>query len=251
MAEVEKHIALLIDADNAPASKIELILAEVARYGVANVRRAYGNWKSPHLKGWEAALHLHAIRPMQQFDLSKGKNAADMALVIDAMDLLHTRRLDGFAIVSSDADFTPLVMHLRDQGVKVYGFGEKKSPEPFFNACSRFTYVEGLSEPAILNASPALRPRSSKELRSDTRLLLMVRSAIEAASGDDGWSHLSQVRNQIDNQASFDPRNYGLRKFSDLIDAFGLFELRRDGLTVWVREKAKVNGAKAVSKPPA
>lgn len=146
MSEPEKRIALLIDADNAPASKIDEVLAEVARYGVANVRRAYGNWKSPRLKGWEAVLHEYAIRPIQQFAYSKGKNASDMAMVIDAMDLLYARNLDGFAIVSSDADFTPMVMRLLTDGVKVYGFGEKKTPEPFVNACSKFTYLEALGQ---------------------------------------------------------------------------------------------------------
>lgn len=129
-----------------PASKIDEVLAEVARYGVANVRRAYGNWKSPRLKGWEAVLHEYAIRPIQQFAYSKGKNASDMAMVIDAMDLLYARNLDGFAIVSSDADFTPMVMRLLTDGVKVYGFGEKKTPEPFVNACSKFTYLEALGQ---------------------------------------------------------------------------------------------------------
>ena len=146
--EVERRIALLVDADNAPASKIDVILAEVARHGVANVRRAYGDWKSPHLKPWEATLHTYAIRPIQQFAYSRGKNASDMAMVIDAMDLLYARTVEGFAIVSSDADFTPLVMRLLTDGMKVYGFGERKTPEPFVNACSQFTYVEGLVQPS-------------------------------------------------------------------------------------------------------
>ena len=161
MADDEKRIALLIDADNAPASKIDVILAEVARHGVANVRRAYGNWKSPNLKPWEDTLHAYAIRPMQQFDYSSGKNASDMAMVIDAMDLLYTRTMDAFAIVSSDADFTPLVMRILNDGLKVYGFGEKKAPEPFVNACSQFTYVEGLLQPSAKPddrySSPATR----------------------------------------------------------------------------------------------
>ena len=144
----DKRIAVLIDADNAPASKIDVILAEVARHGAANVRRAYGNWKSPHLKPWEDTLHAYAIRPIQQFAYTSGKNASDMAMVIDAMDLLYSRNLDGFAIVSSDADFTPLVMRILTDGLKVYGFGERKTPEPFVNACSQFTYVEGLGQPA-------------------------------------------------------------------------------------------------------
>ena len=144
MADAELRLALLIDADNAPASKIEPILTELARHGVANVRRAYGNWKSPHLKGWEAALHAHAIRPIQQFAYTSGKNASDMAMVIDAMDLLYGRTLDGVAIVSSDADFTPLVMRLRNDGVAVYGFGQEKTPAPFVKACSTFLYLEKL-----------------------------------------------------------------------------------------------------------
>ncbi|MFN4162838.1 MAG: NYN domain-containing protein, partial [Stenotrophomonas sp.] len=183
MTEPEKRIALLIDADNAPSSKIDVVLAEVARYGVANVRRAYGNWKSPSLKGWESVLHAYAIRPIQQFAYSRGKNASDMAMVIDAMDMLYARNLDGFAIVSSDADFTPLVMRLLTDGVKVYGFGEKKTPEPFVNACSKFTYLEALGQDLaadveVEHGNEEARPRKSgPELRSDTRLVQMLRSA--------------------------------------------------------------------------
>src|SRR4028119_283482 len=151
----KNRIALLIDADNAPASKIDVILAEVARHGAANVRRAYGNWKSPHLKQWEATLHAYAIRPIQQFAHSTGKNASDMAMVIDAMDLLHAGSMDACAIGSSDADFTPLVMRILTDGVKVYGFGGKKTPEPFVNACSQFTYVEGLGQQLVKPDEPA------------------------------------------------------------------------------------------------
>ncbi|HDS1218436.1 NYN domain-containing protein [Stenotrophomonas sp. MA5] len=263
MSEPEKRIALLIDADNAPASKIDEVLAEVARYGVANVRRAYGNWKSPRLKGWEAVLHEYAIRPIQQFAYSKGKNASDMAMVIDAMDLLYARNLDGFAIVSSDADFTPMVMRLLTDGVKVYGFGEKKTPEPFVNACSKFTYLEALGqahasvpeveqgtaepgaiEPAIgeTGSGDEVRPRKSgAEMRSDTRLVKMLRRAVSAAEGEDGWSHLGPVGSQIANQASFDSRNYGYGKLSDLLAAIGLFELKKDGKSSYVRALPKKN----------
>jgi len=240
MAEPEKRIALLIDADNAPASKIDLVLAEVARHGVANVRRAYGNWKSPNIKSWEAVLHEYAIRPIQQFAYSSGKNASDMAMVIDAMDLLYAGNLDGFAIVSSDADFTPLVMRLLTDGMKVYGFGEKKTPLPFVNACSKFTYVEALGGPAVDNGqsgSPA--PKDAQELRSDARLVQMLRSAVEAGSGDDGWTRLDVVGSQIGNQASFDPRNYGYRKLSDLVRATGLFEIREEGKLLWLRDKPR------------
>lgn len=237
MPEAEKHIALLIDADNAPASKIDLILVEVAKHGVANVRRAYGNWKSPAIQSWEATLHEYAIRPIQQFAYSKGKNASDMAMVIDAMDLLYARNLDGFAIVSSDADFTPLVMRLLTNGVKVLGFGEKKTPEPFVNACSTFTYLEVLTEPDA--AALALKRKRIKDLRGDARLVLMLRAAVDAASGDDDWANLSRVGNQVGNQASFDPRNYGYPKLRNLIEAIGLFEVKHENQAMWVRELPK------------
>jgi uncharacterized LabA/DUF88 family protein len=265
MSEPEKRIAVLIDADNAPASKIDEILVEVAAFGVANVRRAYGDWKNPRLRGWESVLHEFAIRPIQQFAYSKGKNASDMAMVVDAMDLLYARNLDGFAIISSDADFTPLVMRLLTDGVKVYGFGEQKTPLAFVNACSKFTYLEALGndeaepEPAAAavvsagsataghaeveasvdtpSAAPAspITPRPGNELRSDTRLLNLLRGAIDAAADDQGWAKLSAVGNQIANRASFDSRNYGYRKLSDLLAAVGLFELKKEGKTSSVR----------------
>ena len=239
MAADEKRIALLIDADNAPAGKIDAILTEVARYGVANVRRAYGDWKNPHIKGWEATLHAYAIRPVQQFAYSRGKNASDMAMVIDAMDLLYARNLDGFAIVSSDADFTPLVMRLLTDGVKVYGFGEKKTPEPFVNACSIFTYVEALGGSGDAASATTTKPRTAKQLSGDARLVQILRNAVESASGDDGWSNMGAVGTQVANQASLDPRNYGYRKLTDLIEATGLFEVKRQELSVWVRDKRK------------
>ncbi|WP_346655212.1 NYN domain-containing protein [Arthrobacter sp. 260] len=232
----EKRIALLIDADNAPAAKVDVVLAEVARHGVANVRRAYGDWKSPHLQQWEAALHPYAIRPMQQFAYSTGKNASDMAMVIDAMDLLRAGSVDAFALVSSDADFTPLVMRILADGLKVYGFGQRKTPEPFVNACSLFTYVEGLGQ-TTTSLETASEGTDPNKLRGDTRLVLLVRNAVEAASTEDGWAHLAAVGSQIGNQASLDPRNYGYRKLSDLIDAIGLFELKREDQRVLVRDK--------------
>lgn len=261
MADNEKRIALLIDADNAPASKIDEVLAEVARHGVANVRRAYGNWKSTNLKNWEQVLHEYAIRPVQQFAYSKGKNASDMAMVVDAMDLLYAGKLDAFAIVSSDADFTPLVMRLLTEGLKVYGFGERKTPSPFVNACSQFTYVEALGEqtlpspperaeggkravstgevPAGDPKQPAssLQPRPGPELRGDTKLVNLLRGAVEATADDHGWATLAAVGKQIANRASFDPRNHGYRKLSDLVSAIGLFEERRQDLIVFVRDK--------------
>lgn len=227
------RIALLIDADNAPASKIDVVLAELARHGIANVRRAYGNWKSPNLQRWEQALHPNAIQPIQQFALSSGKNASDMAMVVDAMDLLHSGRFDAFAIVSSDADFTPLAMRLRAQNMRVFGFGEKKTPEPFVNACSTFLYIDEQTVDTkvaggTVNASAPIPPTATAKLRQDTKLVNLLRDAVEAEKEDDGWSNLSSVGINIRNRGPFDARNYGYGKLSSLIEATGLFEMRRD-----------------------
>jgi uncharacterized protein (TIGR00288 family) len=242
----DTRIALLIDADNSPAAKIDLILSEIAKYGVANIRRAYGNWKSSSLKSWEAVLHEYAIRPIQQFDYSKGKNASDIALIIDAMDLLYTQKLDAFCLVSSDADFTPLVMRILTNGAKVFGFGERKTPLPFVNACSTFIYLDGLGEPVaatLENGSPAgTGKKTTNELKADTKLVQLLRNAIAAASGEDGWSNLGAVGNQIANQASFDARNYGYKKLGELIKATGLFEMREHNKVWSVRDKRKSKG---------
>lgn len=240
MPDAKRRIAVLIDADNSPAAKIDVILTEVASFGEANVRRAYGNWKSPELQGWEAVLHEYAIQPMQQFAYSRGKNASDMAIVVDAMDLFHTGSLDGFALISSDADFTPLVMRLRAGGLKVYGFGQDKTPLAFVNACSQFTYIEALDDSADDDTEGNAR-QDQASLRQDTRLLRMLRAAIEAARGDDEWANLSAVGSQVANQASFDPRNYGYPKLSDLIEAIGLFEIKREDNTLLVRSTPRKN----------
>lgn len=240
MPEDEKRIALLIDADNAPAGKIDAILTELARHGVANVRRAYGNWKSHRLKGWEDALHTYAIRPIQQFAYSTGKNASDMAMVIDAMDLLYARNLDGFAIVSSDADFTPLVMRLRGDSMRVFGFGEEKTPEPFVKACSTFLYLEKLGVEEASGQPAQVRPKRGAELRKDEALVHLLRSAVSAAADDAGWSHLGAVGSHIRNQTSFDERNYGYRNLSSLIEATELFEIKRQGQVVEIRERVDV-----------
>ena len=275
----DARIALLIDADNSPAAKIDVVLSELAKLGVANIRRAYGNWKKNELKGWEQVLHEYAIRPIQQFDVSKGKNATDMLIAIDAMDLLYTDRPDAFGIVSSDADFTPLVMHLRAKGATVYGFGAKKTPATFVNACSRFLFLESLgggsddlpaageaeSEPAPARkrgsrgkkagteAAPAPASAAaaaplkldSAALKRDARLVSLLRNSVEAAAGEDGWSALGSVGQQIGNQASFDPRNYGYRKLIDLIEATQLFELDRRGSQFVLRDKRQAKAAKA------
>ncbi len=255
----EPRIALLIDADNSPADMIDEVLDELAKEGVINIRRAYGNWKSSHLNTWAGLLHDFAIQPIQQFDYTKGKNATDAAMIIDAMDLLYTKQLDGFGIVSSDSDFTPLVMRLRANGLKVYGFGEQKTPKPFVNACSKFLYLENLrrlGEPTLVAISSAATtdtvPTATanskdeqktapvradvKTLRGDTRLVSLLRKAVEAAADEEGWASLSAVGSHISKQASFDSRNYGYAKLSSLFQVIGLFELRSHGKGLQVRD---------------
>jgi uncharacterized protein (TIGR00288 family) len=242
MQRSESKIALLIDADNVPASKIEAIVLEIAKYGVANIRKAYGNWKSPALKPWEECLHKYAIRPVQQFDYTKGKNATDAAMIIDAMDLLYTQQLDAFAIVSSDCDFTPLVMRILTNGLKVYGFGEKKTPLPFVYACSTFLYLETIDQ--TINSEKTSKVSASvkktgKELSQDTKLISLLRQAISRTLNDDGWSNLANIGGHIPNQASFDPRNYGYAKLSGLFEAIDSFEIQRKNKAVYVRSKQK------------
>jgi len=249
MIEKQPRIALLIDADNSPASKIDVILAELATFGETSIRRAYGNWKKNELKGWEEMLHEHAIRPMQQYDYSKGKNASDMALVIDAMALLYTDRPDAYGIVSSDADFTPLVMHLREKGAAVYGFGAQKTPEPFVNACSRFLYLDQLAAVPGVDESPSqpvpLRVPSA-QLKQDAKLVALLRNAVTAASDESGWAKVGAVGQQIGNQASFDSRNYGYATLSKLLIASQLFEVANEGTSqVAVRDKRQVKATKA------
>ena len=239
MAKAEFRIAMLIDADNAPAAKIDVILAEIAKYGVANIRRAYGNWKNPALQSWENCLHEYAIQPIQQFDYTKGKNATDAALIIDAMDLLYTQSLDAFAIVSSDCDFTPLVMRLLTNGLKVYGFGEKKTPSPFVSACSTFLYLENLTPPTEDQNDVQTKPKSGNQLKQDTKLMNLLRGAIANTQDEDGWSKLGLIGGHIKNQASFDSRNYGYKKLSSLFEAIDLFELRKEQNVISVRERKK------------
>lgn len=235
-----RRIALLIDCDNVSHNSIEGVLEELAKYGTANVRHAHGDWKSKNLTGWIEKLHPNAIRPVQQFAYTTGKNATDSAMIIDAMDLLYSDRVDAFALMTSDSDFTPLVMRILESGLPVYGFGEKKTPLPFVHACSQFIYTENLQPEPEPEASPAgdkaakakapSTKKSRQELRMDTRLVKLLRTAVEQTSGDDGWAHMGRVGHYISNNSSFSPVNYGYRKLSDLIRASDLFEVEsRDG----------------------
>jgi uncharacterized protein (TIGR00288 family) len=242
-APSDRRIALLIDADNVSHAKIAAILAELSRYGVANIRRAYGDWASAGLKGWKDKLHAFAIRPIQQFSYSSGKNATDIALVIDAMELLYTQELDAFCLASSDADFTPLVMQLRANGHEVYGFGERKTPDPFVNACTTFLYLDSLADPEAPPAGSTTTARSKPKARTkpesasepaskpgrplaqDAALVTALRGGVEAAAREDGWALLSSAGSAAKRQAPIDPRNYGVKNFPALFEATGLFEI--------------------------
>ena len=221
----DQRLAVLIDADNARASVIDGLLEEVANYGTAQVKRIYGDWTRPNLAGWKDVLLRHSIQPRQQFAYTKGKNATDAAMVIDAMDLLHSGRYDGFCLVSSDSDFTPLAARIRESGLRVYGFGEQKTPEAFVAACDKFVFTELLEDEAPGTAPP--KRQGTKELRGDAKLINLVRKAVEDAADDDGWAELSSVGNTINKRApQFDQRTYGYAKLSELIKATKLFDIQ-------------------------
>ncbi len=246
------RLAVLIDADNAQATVIEALLAEVARFGDATVRRIYGDFTAPTSASWKKVLQRNAIKPVQQFAYSTGKNSTDSTLIIDAMDLLYTGNFDGFALVTSDSDFTGLAMRLREEGLMVFGFGEKKTPEAFRNACHRFVFVEVLrnggsdiepEQPEADAASGSGRsPAATAAKGADTSAAAarpklpkkFVLSALEQSVDDEGWAHLGTFGNYLNKlQPDFDPRLYGYKKLSDLVrdrtDLFTTEERRSSG----------------------
>ncbi|MFZ2631594.1 MAG: NYN domain-containing protein [Desulfosalsimonadaceae bacterium] len=225
--EKTEKLAVLIDADNAQPSIVEGLLAEIAKYGTANVKRIYGDWTAPGLKGWKEVLLRYSIQPIQQFGYTTGKNATDSAMIIDAMDLLYTGRFDGFCIVSSDSDFTKLASRIREAGLFVYGFGEKKTPEPFVSACDKFIFTEVLRfKDDDDEDAEQIHRKTPTDLKRDTKLLSLLRNAVEASSDDSGWAHLAAVGSNIAKQApEFDPRNYGYKKLGSLVAATKLFQI--------------------------
>lgn len=242
--ESTNRLAVLIDADNAQPSIIDGLLAEIADHGVASVKRIYGDWTAPNLKGWKEVLLEHSIQPIQQFAFTKGKNATDSAMIIDAMDLLYTENFDGFCIVSSDSDFTKLASRIRESGLLVYGFGEKKTPSAFVSACDKFIYTEVLR--AKSDESGQIVRKSSKELKQDTKLVNLLRDAVEVSSDESGWADLGPVGSNIAKKSpEFDPRNYGYGKLGALVSAIKIFDIeeRQIGETnlkaIYIRNKKK------------
>lgn len=229
----ESHIALFIDSDNISYRAIEGIINELSKYGIVNIRQAYGNWTKENLKNWEEKLLELAIKPIQQFDYSKNKNATDILMTIDAIDMLHTKKIDAFAFATSDSDFTPVVMRVQAEGIKVYGFGEKKTPKPFMAACSQFIFTENLMSNADSKSPvPAekVQPKrkSREEMRKDSWLVNLLQNAVEQTMEDDGWANLADIGQYINNNSSFSPINYGYKKLSQLIDQIDLFDIYVD-----------------------
>lgn len=232
-ANSNPRLAVLIDSDNAHAAipVIDELMAEVSRYGTATIRRAYGDWTTDNLKKWKAILHKQAIQPIQQFSYTSGKNSTDSALIIDAMDILHAGNVDGFCLVSSDSDFTRLATRIREAGLTAYGFGERKTPDPFVAACDKFIYIE------ILRPEPEEVKAAAGDDLGKLKPLMMV--AVDANLRDDGWAALGGIGSHIGKVLpAFDPRNYGFKKLSDLVRGLSYVDVkdvpitRPDGATM-------------------
>ena len=247
-----KKLAVLIDADNSSINSIEPVLEEIAKFGIASVKRVYGDWSSDTLKNWRDVLLPHAITPVQQFAYTKGKDATDMILIIDAMDLLYSGALDGFCIVSSDSDFTPLASRIRESGLMVYGFGRKKTPEAFRKACDKFIYIENLEieEKEEIKQDAAIKRKQPESNKSDPNekietvkqqidraTLNLIYKAVKDNSDDNGWAYLGVIGAYISAvKPDFDTRNYGYGRLSVLIKALGLFETKMQGSQMYLKK---------------
>lgn len=266
----QHKLAVLIDADNTTPAIAEGLLAEIAKYGVASVKRIYGDWTQPNLKGWKDVLIRLAIQPIQQFGYTSGKNATDGRMIIDAMDLLYAERFDGFCLVSSDSDFTGLAVRIRESGLTVYGFGERKTPPSLVAACDRFVYLDVLrgaatagptktdaapitdvskpaQKPAKKTAKDAVAKPATDSVKvnpsQNAELLRLLREALDDAADDDGWAGLGAVGSLIAKRTpDFDSRNYGYKKLSDLLPTLGAFEIEKRGAdgknkAIYLRQK--------------
>ncbi len=234
------RLAVLIDADNVPYSNVKEMLEEIAKYGAPTFKRIYADWTKPTVSGWKTVLLENAITPIQQYSYTQGKNATDSAMIIDAMDILYSGKVDGFCIVSSDSDFTRLAIRLREAGMKVFGFGEKKTPRPFISSCDKFIYLEILSKnneedeekhDNITNEKKVFKKKTRSSftkpmLKADRELVKMINDSIEDIADENGWAFLGDLGNfLLKKQPNFDPRNYGYVKLVPLIRSFGRFEI--------------------------
>ena len=245
------RLAVLIDADNVPHRLINGILEEIAKYGVPTFKRIYGDWTKPHIAGWKAVLLDHAITPVQQYSYTTGKNSSDSALIIDAMDILYTGRVDGFCVVSSDSDFTRLATRLREAGMKVFGMGEQKTPSPFRAACDKFIYIEILDQAEASAKQIKLSDLRRKEKvisKADKNLVNLITTSINDIADENGWAFLGDLGNMLlKKRPDFDSRNYGFEKLLQLIRSLELFEIderesgRRNIKLVYIRVKTSKN----------
>ena len=259
--EKTKKFAVLIDADNSSVNSISSVLEEVAKYGIASVKRVYGDWSSESLKKWREVLLPHAITPVQQFAYTSGKDATDMILIIDAMDLLYGGALDGFCIVSSDSDFTPLASRVRESGLVVYGFGRKKTPEPFKKACDKFISIENLiteekEDRANTESKNNVDLKKVSQIDKeegkqpiDKATLNLIYKAVKDNSDENGWTYLGAIGTYLSTvKPDFDTREYGYNKLSGLIKALGLFETKMQGSQMFLRKGSFSTFIKLVQK---
>lgn len=226
----EQKMAVLIDADNVPYSSIKEMLEEVAKNGTPTIKRIYADWTKPNANGWKAVLLENAITPVQQYSYTSGKNSSDSALIIDAMDILYSKQVDSFCIVSSDSDFTRLATRLRESGKKVMGIGEKKTPLPFITACDKFVYIEILKQRSLPAKSEIIQKESKKEETPmntvDQDLVTLLKDSVADLADETGWTFLGELGNfLLKKKRDFDPRNYGFQKLLPLIKSIGEFDI--------------------------
>ena len=249
--ENDIKLAVFIDGDNIPSAYVKEMMEEIAKYGNPTIKRIYGNWTKPILAKWKNLLLENAITPIQQYGYTQGKNATDSAMIIDAMDILYSEKVNGFCIVSSDSDFTRLATRLREAGMKVYGIGEKKTPEPFIVACDKFIYIEILKKQSKENESTLVPDKTEKKVELDKitpKVIRLISSTISDLADDDGWAYLGDVGSLLQKkQPNFDSRNYGFEKLTPLINSIGKFEIdQRDSYKgkfklIYVRNKIQTD----------
>ncbi len=256
MKKQHKHnIAMFIDCDNVSSKYIESIFHDLSQYGTVNIKRAYGNWKDQKLIGWENILQDYNIQPIQQFAYTKGKNATDIAMIIDVMDTLYSKDLEAVVLITSDSDFTPIVTRILSDGLTVYGYGEAKTPTPFVNACSQFIYVEKLSglqesiprEESTQNDNKQTVTNyvgNNYDIRKDFKLINLLKQAVEITADEQGWTDVKDMSLYIRKNSSFSQVNYGFKKMGDLIKALELFDMeylgeRKTQLMIKIKEKRK------------